>query len=362
MARGIYSPCPELELNHQSQALGLEKAPSNAHPLLSAEVLVKVVELYFCERCGQSFSEASLLSQHQCLLLPAPEHLELPGALLASASEGQSDPGGSELPGASTQEGSAPERLLCPVCQEAFVQPGQLKEHFKTHRAPSGALPCPERGCHFSTGDRKQLRSHLRHLHGASPVSCACRACPLLFPTRQAMEQHHRTHFPFHCSHCDFITANAKLFWQHRKGHATESPSAMLTAGDPPSSDPHGLDQGYVLPSGMAVGLGPVGAAEAACVCASQLQLEEWGVKLEGWEPCIRASLQHGLCSPSQPGGLSACVWGWLPLVWNIMISCLSPLKQHRQGRKRQVIATLAGKLAHQKPGQQSLQVPGTAP
>ncbi|NXB54966.1 ZN142 protein, partial [Leucopsar rothschildi] len=119
-----------------------------------------------------------------------------------------------------------------------------------THRAPSGALPCPERGCHFTTEDRKQLRSHLRHLHGASPVSCACRACPLLFPSRQAMEQHHRTHFPFHCSHCDFITANAKLFWQHRKGHTTESPSEMPTTGHPPGSDSHGFDQCCILPSG----------------------------------------------------------------------------------------------------------------
>lgn len=253
-----------------------------------------MVELYFCERCGQSFSEASLLSQHQCLLLPAPEHLELSGALLASASEGQSDPRGSELPGASTQEGSAPECLLCPVCREAFLQPGQLKEHFKTHRATSGALPCPERGCHFTTEDRKQLRSHLRHLHGASPVSCACRACPLLFPSRQAMELHHRTHFPFHCNLCDFITANAKLFWQHRKGHTTESPSEMSTTDSPPSSDPHGFDQCCILPSGMVGwGVGSVGAAEAGCVCASQLQLEEWRVKLQGWEPCSTVCALH---------------------------------------------------------------------
>ncbi|NXO32136.1 ZN142 protein, partial [Cisticola juncidis] len=118
-----------------------------------------------------------------------------------------------------------------------------------THRAPSGALPCPERGCHFTTEDRKQLRSHLRHLHGASPVACACRACPLLFPSRQAMQQHHRTHLPFHCGHCDFVTANAKLFWQHRKGHTSESPSDVPTTGDPPSSDPHSLDQCFILPS-----------------------------------------------------------------------------------------------------------------
>ncbi|XP_061861081.1 zinc finger protein 142 isoform X2 [Colius striatus] len=186
----------------------------------ATEVLVKVVELYFCERCGQSFSEASLLSQHHCLLLAPPRHLELPGALLTSASE----PRGSELPRASTQEGSIPERLLCPVCQEPFVQPGELKEHFKTHRGPPGALPCPEEGCSFATEDRKQLRGHLRRLHGASPVPCACRACPLLFPSRPAMQRHHRTHFPFHCGRCDFVTANAKLFWQHRKGHTAEAP------------------------------------------------------------------------------------------------------------------------------------------
>ncbi|XP_071418404.1 zinc finger protein 142 isoform X2 [Pithys albifrons albifrons] len=216
----------------------------------ATEVLVKVVELYFCERCGQSFPEASLLSQHQCLLLASPGHLELSGALLASAREGQNEPGGSKLPGAGTQESSAPEHLLCPICRKAFMQPGQLKEHFKTHRALPGALPCPERGCHFTTEDRKQLRSHLRDLHGASPVSCACRACPLLFPSRPAMEQHHRTHFPFHCGHCDFVTANTKIFWQHRKGHTTEPPSKMPTTGSPCSSDPHGLEQCCVLPSG----------------------------------------------------------------------------------------------------------------
>ncbi|NXK01579.1 ZN142 protein, partial [Herpetotheres cachinnans] len=118
------------------------------------------------------------------------------------------------------------------------------------HRTPPGALPCPEKGCRFATEDRKQLRSHLRRLHGASPVSCAYRACPLLFPSRPAMEQHHRTHFPFHCGRCDFITANAKLFWQHRKGHAMEPPAETPATGGPPGSAPHGLKQHCVLPSG----------------------------------------------------------------------------------------------------------------
>ncbi|KFO69701.1 Zinc finger protein 142, partial [Cuculus canorus] len=119
-----------------------------------------------------------------------------------------------------------------------------------THRAPLGALPCPEKGCHFATEERKQLHSHLRCLHGASPVSCSYHACPLLFPSHPAMEQHYRTHFPFHCSHCDFITANAKLFWQHRKGHAMEHPTEIPTTGSPPDLAPHGVEQHCVLPSG----------------------------------------------------------------------------------------------------------------
>ncbi|KFU88477.1 Zinc finger protein 142, partial [Chaetura pelagica] len=122
------------------------------------------------------------------------------------------------------------------------------------HRAPPGALPCPEQGCCFTTEDRKQLRSHLRRLHGASPVSCASRACPLLFPSRLAMEQHHRTHFPFHCGHCNFVTANAKLFWQHRKGHTTELPTEAPVTGRTPVSAPHSLQQHSVLPSGTGEG------------------------------------------------------------------------------------------------------------
>ncbi|NXK29227.1 ZN142 protein, partial [Arenaria interpres] len=120
-----------------------------------------------------------------------------------------------------------------------------------THRTPPGALSCPEKGCCFTTEDRKQLRGHLRRLHGASPVSCAYRACPLLFPSRPAMERHHRTHFPFHCGHCDFVTANAKLFWQHRKGHAAEPRSEVTVTGSPPGSATHGPEQQCcILPSG----------------------------------------------------------------------------------------------------------------
>ncbi|NWQ62371.1 ZN142 protein, partial [Neopipo cinnamomea] len=165
------------------------------------------------------------------------------------------------------------------------------------HRAPPGALPCPERGCHFTTEDRKQLRSHLRHLHGASPVSCACRACPLLFPSRPAMEQHHRTHFPFHCGHCDFVTANAKLFWQHRKGHTTEAPSKMPETGGSCGSDPQGLEQCCVLPSGTEDALKgrKASAGEEDSDSSGDESQEE-----DGESPCEAEAKEDGKAAPKK--------------------------------------------------------------
>ncbi|NXF31906.1 ZN142 protein, partial [Nyctibius bracteatus] len=173
-----------------------------------------------------------------------------------------------------------------------------------THRAPPGALPCHEKGCCFATEDRKQLRSHLRRLHGASPVSCAYRACPLLFRSRSAMEQHHRTHFPFHCGHCDFVTANAKLFWQHRKGHATEPPTETPTTGSTPSSAPHGLKQHCVLPSdtGEASLEGrKTSAGEEDSDSGGDESLEE-----DGESPCEDKAKKDGKVSPEKARVLRA--------------------------------------------------------
>ncbi|KAF1405663.1 hypothetical protein FQV23_0007606, partial [Spheniscus humboldti] len=167
-----------------------------------------------------------------------------------------------------------------------------------THRAPPGALPCPEKGCCFATEDRKQLRSHLRRLHGASPVSCAYRACPLLFPSRPAMEQHHRTHFPFHCSHCDFVTANAKLFWQHRKGHATEPPAETPATGGPPGSAPHGLEQRCVLPLGTGEG-----SLEGRKASAGEEELDSGGDESpeeDGESPCEGEAKEDRKAAPEK--------------------------------------------------------------
>ncbi|NWZ49116.1 ZN142 protein, partial [Haliaeetus albicilla] len=177
---------------------------------------------------------------------------------------------------------------------EIFIE----AEHFKTHRAPPGALPCPEKGCCFTTEDRKQLRGHLHRLHGASPVSCTYRACPLLFPSRLAMEQHHRTHFPFHCGHCDFVTANAKLFWQHRKGHAAEPPAEAPVTDGHPGSAPHGLEQRCVLPSGTGEG-----SLEGQKASAGEEDSDSGGDESpeeDGESPCEGEAKEDGKAAPEK--------------------------------------------------------------
>lgn len=190
-------------------------------------VLVKVVEVYFCERCQQSFAEPTLLALHQCtetLIQPVqglptppcsvelpPSNLTLPGPL-----QGQSPPD-SPLP--------------CPVCRQEFAQPQTLKSHFKMHWGTPDTFSCPESGCVFSTQDRKELHQHLRQTHRALPVPCSFRGCPLLFGSQQGMELHRQTHYPFHCNRCSFVGSNVKLFRQHQRSHGAgtqREPSAVM--------------------------------------------------------------------------------------------------------------------------------------
>nr|XP_003214989.1 PREDICTED: zinc finger protein 142 [Anolis carolinensis] len=210
---------------------------SLSNPDSTTEVLVKVVELYFCERCGQSFSDPSLLSQHQCVeisreqLASIPQLQGLPVALtsqaLAVAGE-QPTVIHSPLDDSRQDVDLFPEPLLCPVCRLEFSLPSELKGHFKDHHKHQAAHDCPVEDCHFSSEDRKKLRGHLRCTHQISPIACTYRGCPTLFQNRDDMELHRRSHFPFHCGHCNFISASTKQFGLHRHSHLLEEATAAL--------------------------------------------------------------------------------------------------------------------------------------
>ncbi|KAM9736117.1 zinc finger protein 142 isoform 1-T2 [Dama dama] len=238
-------------------------------------VLVKVVEVYFCERCEQSFAEPTLLALHQCtetLIQPVqglptspcsvelpPSNLTLPGPL-----QGQSPP-------------DSP--LRCPVCRQEFAQPQALKSHFKMHRGTPDTFSCPESGCVFSTQERTGLQQHLRQTHRALPVPCSFRGCPLLFGSQQGMELHRQAHYPFHCNRCSFVGSNVKLFRQHQRSHGARmqrEPSAVT-----------GLPSQELLPASKV----PPGTGEPS---------EETGAPLPGQESAEEEMEERGSLKSSQ--------------------------------------------------------------
>ncbi|XP_019694236.1 zinc finger protein 142 isoform X4 [Felis catus] len=112
----------------------------------------------------------------------------------------------------------------CPVCREEFRLSQALKEHLKSHTAAAAAEPLPLRcfqeGCGYTAPDRKAFIKHLKETHGVRAVECRHHSCPMLFATAEAMEAHHKSHYAFHCPHCDFACSNKHLFRKHKKqGH-----------------------------------------------------------------------------------------------------------------------------------------------
>ena len=112
----------------------------------------------------------------------------------------------------------------CPVCREEFRLSQALKEHLKSHTAAAAAEPLPlhcfQEGCSHTAPDRKAFVKHLKETHGVRAVECRHHSCPMLFATVEAMEAHHKSHYAFHCPHCDFACSNKHLFRKHKKqGH-----------------------------------------------------------------------------------------------------------------------------------------------
>ncbi|XP_016052296.1 PREDICTED: zinc finger protein 142 isoform X3 [Miniopterus natalensis] len=112
----------------------------------------------------------------------------------------------------------------CPVCREEFRLSQALKEHLKSHTAAAAAEPLPlgcfQEGCSYAAPDRKAFMKHLKETHGVRAVECRHHSCPMLFATAEAMESHHKSHYAFHCPHCDFACSNKHLFRKHKKqGH-----------------------------------------------------------------------------------------------------------------------------------------------
>uniref|UniRef100_A0A8C5PM95 Zinc finger protein 142 n=1 Tax=Leptobrachium leishanense TaxID=445787 RepID=A0A8C5PM95_9ANUR len=169
-------------------------------------------------------ADACLLSQDFCVPLVDTIAAELPDNISPGKSEeSQSSRKVSSNESTHLKVGSHHlsngDVLACPVCHSEYNSPGELKGHFKSHAPPQRDFHCWEHGCLFTSKERKIFQAHLKREHRAAAVPCSQRTCKLLFPSREGMSSHFRSHFPFHCHRCDFISSNVKLFTQHRKQH-----------------------------------------------------------------------------------------------------------------------------------------------
>ncbi|KAM4025425.1 zinc finger protein 142 [Anomaloglossus baeobatrachus] len=187
---------------------------------------------------------ADLLPQEICHPLGDPSVPDCPSLSLTESQILLSDP---VMMQDDTSHGAATDAFTCPICRNELKTPAELKEHFRGHPPPPPELRCWHSGCPFLAEDLKRFQSHLRREHKLTPVPCSHRTCRLLFPGRQEMSQHCRTHFPFHCNQCDFISSNSKVFSQHRRSHITpgepyftleEPESGTRSALEPLSDDP----------------------------------------------------------------------------------------------------------------------------
>ncbi|XP_032301709.1 zinc finger protein 142 isoform X3 [Coturnix japonica] len=191
------------------------------------EVLVKVVELYFCERCGQSFPEASSLSQHECLLLPPPEHLQLPGVLPAPT-KGQKEAANCHPDWEATSEETRPanpsgtgEGSLEELKASAREEDSESDEDDSLEE--DGESPCEG----SAKENRKEAAAKAKltwaqHFKGAVAEGSAysykthmCPECKRCFKKRTHLVEHLHLHFPdpsLQCPNCHkYFTSKSKL-------------------------------------------------------------------------------------------------------------------------------------------------------
>lgn len=149
--------------------------------------------LYLCEKCGENVPDGGDFSSHLC----AKDLTSVKATLKARLKS-----------------------YKCPLCSEAFLMPGALKRHFRTHRdEPKGPFRCSEQGCRFSVPDLRAYQDHLSSEHALTLVPCTFRSCSQAFRSQAEMQAHRRNHMPFHCPRCDFVTAQAKTLSAHSLEH-----------------------------------------------------------------------------------------------------------------------------------------------
>ncbi|KAI1899455.1 hypothetical protein AGOR_G00061970 [Albula goreensis] len=97
----------------------------------------------------------------------------------------------------------------CTLCDARFSSDTALKQHcLRQHQEPA-CHPCPS--CSFSCRSQATLKAHILRKH----PQLECTTCQETFGTREALEEHRKSHFTQRCPACPFATRERQVLAQH---------------------------------------------------------------------------------------------------------------------------------------------------
>nr|XP_023665836.1 zinc finger protein 142 isoform X1 [Paramormyrops kingsleyae] len=100
-------------------------------------------------------------------------------------------------------------KYACDLCAARFSSNAALKQHCRRQHRDPGNQPCPR--CDFMGRSQATLVAHLRQQH----PRLECTPCGTEFLSREALEEHRRTHLTQRCPACPFAARGRQLLAQH---------------------------------------------------------------------------------------------------------------------------------------------------
>ncbi|CAO2626454.1 Zinc finger protein 574 [Lemmus lemmus] len=222
--------------------------------------------LYKCSECSQLFQLPADFLEHQATHFPAvpeaeepatkqetltPSPTEVPASLpdpLPTSDHsyelrngetiGRDRRGRKPRRNNSGESGTAAtQELFCSACDQLFLSPHQLQQHFRSHR--EGVFKCPL--CSRVFPSPSSLDQHLGDHSSESHFLCV--DCGLAFGTEALLLAHRRAHTPnpLHSCPCGKTFVNLTKFLYHRRTHGAGGvplPTAPVLPEEPAVSVP----------------------------------------------------------------------------------------------------------------------------